>query len=251
MSNHRRALTEARSKLLLERQMIRALQRHMSRLTTLFARQPDAFNPDVELENLERVLMRGYMRSANIFTDFVRIKGFNQETIQTVTEYFRDSVIARAQQIHSTIVNDSVDILNAVDADASITTNVARTRAATRRLRNRMRTRFVTVAATETQFSAEVTKRTKAELAAGIEPSIVSRTNRTIDATKEWVSIGDHRVRGAHLAADGQVVSITEPFIVGGEQLMSPGDPDLGASVGNIVNCRCASIYNEREIRKL
>lgn len=251
MSNHRRALTEARSKLLLERQLLRSLQRHLSRLSVLFSRQPDAFNPDLERENLERILLRAYSRSANVFTDFVRIKGLNQETIQTVTEYFRDSVIGRVQQIHNTIVNDSVDILSAVDSDDTITTDVARNRVAARRLRNRMRTRFATVAATETQFSAEVTKRTKAELAAGVEPSVISRTNRAIDATKEWVSIGDHRVRGAHLAADGQVVSITEPFIVGGEQLMSPGDPDLGASVGNLVNCRCASIYNEREIRKL
>jgi uncharacterized protein with gpF-like domain len=40
-----------------------------------------------------------------------------------------------------------------------------------------------------------------------------------------------------HLAADGQVQDIDEPFDVGGEQLMYPGDP--AGSPGNTINCRC------------
>jgi hypothetical protein len=39
------------------------------------------------------------------------------------------------------------------------------------------------------------------------------------------------------MAADGQVVGLDEPFIVGGEQLMYPGDP--AGSPGNICNCLC------------
>lgn len=54
---------------------------------------------------------------------------------------------------------------------------------------------------------------------------------------KEWVAVGDDRTRDAHLQADGQVVDFDEAFIVDGERLMFPGDPN--GSAGNIINCRC------------
>jgi uncharacterized protein with gpF-like domain len=47
-------------------------------------------------------------------------------------------------------------------------------------------------------------------------------------------------IRPAHQAA-GQAyqdgIPIDEPFIVGGERLMHPGDPN--GSPGNVINCRC------------
>ena len=60
--------------------------------------------------------------------------------------------------------------------------------------------------------------------------------------TKEWVTQGDSRVRGAHQAADNQSRELQQPFDVGGELLRYPGDTSLGASPENVVNCRCASI---------
>ena len=65
-------------------------------------------------------------------------------------------------------------------------------------------------------------------------------------ASKEWETMGDNKVRVSpfnHRAANGQQVGITEPFIVSGELLNYPGDSSLGASLGNIVNCRCLSVY--------
>lgn len=55
---------------------------------------------------------------------------------------------------------------------------------------------------------------------------------------KEWVAAEDERTRTAHVDADGQVVDMDQPFRVGGELLMYPGDP--AGSAGNIINCRCA-----------
>ena len=52
---------------------------------------------------------------------------------------------------------------------------------------------------------------------------------------KEWLAGFD--ARPAHAAASGQVVPLGEPFIVGGEKAMFPGDPNL--SPGNRINCRC------------
>ena len=55
---------------------------------------------------------------------------------------------------------------------------------------------------------------------------------------KEWITARDERVRESH-QIDGQVVGVTENFtLADGERLQMPGDRH--ASVGNIVNCRCA-----------
>ena len=53
----------------------------------------------------------------------------------------------------------------------------------------------------------------------------------------EWLSTNDSRVRDDHAEADGQVVGVDEPFNVGGESLMYPGDP--AGSADETINCRC------------
>jgi hypothetical protein len=60
-----------------------------------------------------------------------------------------------------------------------------------------------------------------------------------ITVTKTWDSKEDSRVRHAHVVADGQTVGVNEPFIVGGEALMAPGDPS--GSPHLVINCRCRS----------
>lgn len=54
---------------------------------------------------------------------------------------------------------------------------------------------------------------------------------------KEWVTVGDDKVRETHRKANGQRVKNHEKFIVGGEELLCPGDPN--GSAGNVINCRC------------
>lgn len=66
---------------------------------------------------------------------------------------------------------------------------------------------------------------------------------------KRWETMKDDRVRHPpksafdHVAAQDQEVLVSQPFIVSGERLMFPGDSTLGASLANIVNCRCHSAY--------
>lgn len=60
-------------------------------------------------------------------------------------------------------------------------------------------------------------------------------------AKKSWFTMLDGRVRKAHNQAEGQTVLKSQPFIVGGELLMYPGDTSLGASMWNIANCRCVA----------
>lgn len=66
---------------------------------------------------------------------------------------------------------------------------------------------------------------------------------------KRWLTSRDARVRRPtpsspydHRSADGQVVPIDKPFLVSGERLMFPGDSSQGASIGNVVNCRCTCV---------
>jgi len=63
----------------------------------------------------------------------------------------------------------------------------------------------------------------------------------------EWLATHDERTRGEsnghpndefdHMAADGEVVDITAPFMNTGGPLMYPGDPD--GDPANTINCRC------------
>lgn len=55
---------------------------------------------------------------------------------------------------------------------------------------------------------------------------------------KEWIATQDSVTRDAHAEADGQIVGLDEYFIVGGELLQCPGDPN--GSAENVIQCRCA-----------
>lgn len=64
---------------------------------------------------------------------------------------------------------------------------------------------------------------------------------------KVWVSAHDARVRPGerasrfdHHDAHIQRTDLYESFKVSGEKLMFPGDTSLGASAGNVINCRCS-----------
>jgi len=58
---------------------------------------------------------------------------------------------------------------------------------------------------------------------------------------KEWLAVFDEKTREDHVFANGQKVDVGDPFLVGGEQLQRPGDPN--GSAGNIINCRCVVGY--------
>ena len=81
---------------------------------------------------------------------------------------------------------------------------------------------------------------------AGRMDSYVAATKMGIEMEREWVSALDARTRPEHAEADGQVVGVDEPFIVGGEKLMFPGD--RSGSGWNIYNCRCTQIARVKNV---
>lgn len=63
---------------------------------------------------------------------------------------------------------------------------------------------------------------------------------------KAWLSSHGLTVREAHSAAEDYYIAapipLEDPFIVGGEELMFPGDDSLGASLANLINCQCIQL---------
>lgn len=54
---------------------------------------------------------------------------------------------------------------------------------------------------------------------------------------KRWLSTHDERTRLSHSVADGQMVRLAEPFIVGGTPVQHPADP--AGAAHETINCRC------------
>jgi 2'-5' RNA ligase len=83
----------------------------------------------------------------------------------------------------------------------------------------------------------------RTEVVAAANASSLAQALRLGDPsmTKTWEDADDDRVRPAHAIADGQTVPVGEPFEVGGEALMYPGQPT--GSAGNVINERCTQVY--------
>ena len=98
-----------------------------------------------------------------------------------------------------------------------------------------------------TRYKATLWARTET-IAASNYGALEGARSTGIVKQKEWISTRDGRTRGSdatdqfdHLTPDGQTVALDDPFTISGESLMHPGDFSLGASVGNLVQCRCAT----------
>jgi len=94
--------------------------------------------------------------------------------------------------------------------------------------------RASTIATVETQTPAEQAKRVEADAA----EQVAQR-----QSIKIWHTILDEKTRIGHVLADLQEQPRGSPFIVSGERLMVPGDTSLGASLSNIIGCRCSAEY--------
>lgn len=73
----------------------------------------------------------------------------------------------------------------------------------------------------------------------------IQRREATVTIFKRWDAKDDSATRPGHKRADGQTVSIYQPFIVNMEPLMAPGDPS--GSPSNVINCRCKPLFSRRD----
>lgn len=101
---------------------------------------------------------------------------------------------------------------------------VARTMGETNR---KATTRYVRTAATGAQNAGRVDSYKRAE-------------KMGIELEQEWLAVHDGRTRHEHRLLDGEHVPVGKPFIVEGEEIRFPGDPQAAGHL--IWNCRCTLV---------
>jgi len=281
------AREDLRSKIKLEKDFIRKLIRLNNQIvkkTVLdFGRDGVVLNAR-EFEPALAALLDGqYERAARVFSDQIRdVLPPDLESTDTENSLITDALIVffaarvidqsqtitrtNQRDISTSIVSANRQLQELAEPGEIVTTReVART--AGTLLRRKLKGRAGTIATTEVQVAAEVSKATETailtrnkaslprpvlaipqpqvvvpELPSGLPPPKVS---------KEWVTAGDEVVRTSpfsHVFADGLKVNIDESFDVGGQLLRIPGDTSQGASLSNVINCRCASVRNKKDV---
>jgi polyhydroxyalkanoate synthesis regulator phasin len=103
-------------------------------------------------------------------------------------------------------------------------------------LTQRVENRKPGIAETETQ---NIYQATKQEMGVYVSEK-AARVGQSVD--KRWIATLDQKTRPEHVKAHGQKVPQNSLFTVWGEHLMYPGDTGHGASLKNVIRCRCESI---------
>ena len=209
--------------------------------------------PNLDSFQLELIaLLRGhYRRVAKAFSKDARneaktvnffLETKQEENIDSeIVDYINQHSIQQSMFILQT-TESNLNVVAASVLAAAVTGIERPTRAETaseirREFDARSINRVDTIATTETQTSSEAIK--------FIETLAVSETLRQTTGqtmVKTWVTLLDEVTRSSHVLADRQERPINTPYTVQGERLMVPGDTSLGASVSNIIRCRCASL---------
>lgn len=117
----------------------------------------------------------------------------------------------------------------------------------------RLKRRAPAIANVQIQPVSEEARHIQAEQAAqaaqASQVQVVPDAHATGRVMQRWRNMQDERVRHPpgstfdHVEPHGQTVPVAEPFTVSGELLRFPGDSSLGASLGNLVNCRCQATF--------
>lgn len=166
------------------------------------------------------------------------------ENVRSESQDLINNILVNQSSIHSNIILSTTDrkiesarnkITNSTDEDISEETlnqEVALI------LSDQAASRSSTIAATETQLVSETTKMKEAT---DLNSFLISAGVVTL-IKKMWKDRDDDRVRPWHRDVDGQTQFLNQPFIVKGESLMHPGDRTHGASLNNVINCRCSNI---------
>ena len=252
----RRKLKEAakqlNAKLRLERKLASKMRKFLKRQANDFYRKwednrglLDAFD---SIEELSDILEDHYINTANKFSPYIvdqintAMRNNGEEPINkddpglllALLLFMQSSVRESAVKISETSNKEISASMREFEGDAT---------KARKKQRARALPRSETIAATETQKAAEGSK--AATLEAGQDIARAGAIAAIVfQSVKTWFTRQDGKVRPAHDAALFQEVRSEETFLVGGQELLYPGDTSFGASMWNIINCRCVAIYS-------
>ena len=233
---------------LLTKQYKRVSKAFSSEMRTSLAKRPKS--ADLNLEKRPSTDTFNLEKRPSVHTKQTQQE---EDSINAILSIFvRDIASLRGGVIDQTTRSDmDVSLRQAVAQltdEGEVITNVAVADRGARILKRKTMGREIAVVMTETQFSAESTKAVEAAVMTAeieIPPTLPITSIISISTTgnKEWASVLDQSTRTSHVVADGQVRPTSDAFIVQGELLPYPGSSALGASSGNVINCRCSSLY--------
>lgn len=245
----------------LRKQLGRINSKIIARIIDVFATSGQTADVSFVKQELEQVLKAHYDTTGQRFSKQITeqlpadIAATAQETStiqQALGTYYVAHAAAQSRIIDDTNQRNANDAATAArestDKDGKPMQRRDAARVAGIEAARKLRAREQSIATTETQHAAEVAKATEAEVLSKRRPSILAAEAAVASVPKEWVTVGDERVRDAHVAADSQVRDLASPFEVGGQLLRYPGDMSLGATAENVMNCRCSSVYDAQAV---
>lgn len=197
---------------------------------------------------LELILSNHYVVVGDKFED--RIAGFSLSKADkkiikdSIEKFAKQRAIKQSNIILKTTKNDLKVISKIVRSETE--DQIERSVLTSNLMKRKLDGRRGGIASFETQFMSEATKSAEVDMLQGNEPFSSDDPDPDSDADifeKEWITMGDEVVRGAHVLANAQIVKAADFFIVMGETLQYPSDTENGASVKNTANCRCTVIY--------
>jgi len=137
-----------------------------------------------------------------------------------MTDRIKDISVRAVDRLNATLVQHLVGVQSLPDTITAVR----------RVLGGATRARAMTVTYTEIGRAYSVGHQAALERDAQIVPNL----------HKRWMHSPRLHPRASHIAANGQIVPHDKPFIVDGEKLMYPRDPN--GSAANTINCGCHSI---------
>ncbi len=231
-------------KIALETVLIKQLRpifsQFMRKFRNQFKESAIVINAHVLQPRLFKVLSAAYKRTALTFRqDFVEQQKQDpqlEQSQQSINAFITATLPRQISIIINTTNDQLTNKIREIIADAIQTGKTldidALADLAFEEYNRILSSRIDMIAMFETQNVAEETKR----------HLVIPRATEI--KTKKWVAVLDNRTRKSHAKADGQVQPITEPFIVMEQRLMRPSDTSMGATLDNVINCRCSSIYS-------
>lgn len=211
--------------------------------------------PDVKdyQTELEKIINSQQIKAATAFSDSLRnVYGYpvNNDIVQNkLTANIKGYAAQRAHLASHQVMSTSSDNIIAAFTKAHVdlvlagqpinNTNLAKY--TTNNLKGGFNKQKVTTTITETATGAENGKSLEYYTLADFGAVLDGFSLEKSDSQKVWIAVLDDHTRPDHVDADSQTVEVDNAFDVGGEQLMIPCDDSLGASAGNICNCRCSA----------
>lgn len=248
-------LTPSREQAFQERQMLRiaraseeAIRREINRAMRAIANGEDDAQETHE-QRMTALLTRIYNESFRTFGArlWQALQKSHQPTEQKRTVpltpqydaarrlWIRNSAAYKVSEITGTTIEQAQELIRLATADAiELGLDEAQTAAL-------IQSRIADVGGQLSRLRSRVISRTESHSASNASQQMAAKASG-LPMQKEWIASISERTRSAHAQANGQTVGIDEPFIVGGERMMQPGD--ISGSAANVINCRCVCGYS-------